>query len=856
MRTRHAYKNKAKSALRTKRAAAGMLAAAVLLAQAMPAFAVDYYTANGTVYVEQTDSDEKPVSWQGKSQRPEGDTGVSNDSEINIYGVSNAQEASQKPTTAQIVQVGDNVQGADIYITDVNTAGTTDTAIEIGKNADVDLHITNTQIENAQGDGISIGADSNVDITFEGDNAYSAAKDAENTAGIRVKESTAPAQTTPTQPDETETNETEPDESKPDETEQGETQPDEGESGETEPDEGESGETQPDESKPDETEQGETQSDETKPDATELDQSQIDEINDTAQESGADETEEEEGPKVTITGKANAKGAASFTVTNADNGIYIGKNSEVVITGGVSQTESETGEASEAGEETEKSAEPQATESNLTLKIENSKIGAEKVGVENHGALTVTGGADVEITNKSKALYATDGSTTTLEGDATVTIKSGETALQNNATLTVEDATLTARKISLQNGAGMAIEENAKVEANQIVNRSATSITTKTSLLVITGGTLKLTGSKSAETLDSVLQTGLNADHMETLYTDVQNSSKEYVIWPTNGSTHGGEKLVNFQLTADETHRLFDVVDLMGETYTYSVDLDKYDAGETLSVWVPVVLLDYYYRDDLPEGTSFEGMTEDEVLALLKETQYRDGAQDAVIRGQSIRFATLKGYTTGNADEEGKTWYYYYEAPTDEIEDGAVDDDAQVQTGQWLVFSADTPVTAKSRQALYAFSSEHFGETSDDETNDTSKTETEKRDDSSDDDWDDDLDDISSSTEGQTLGTFNIFGAFGNRGNTTGTASYGEIGTQPNQSGSESGDDSEQAAEQLSPADGADGQGSVHDTEAYATAGTKTGDETPLWGLCALLATCGLAVLTWRGKKRGAPCKH
>jgi hypothetical protein len=458
--------------------------------------------------------------------------------------------------------------------------------------------------------------------------------------------------------------------------------------------------------------------------------------------------------------------------------------------------------------------------------------------------------------SKNKALYATDGSTTTLEGNATVTVKSGETALENNATLTVEDATLTAQKVSLDNGAGIEIDKDAKVKANQIVNLSAARVSTKSSRLVITGGTLELTGSKSEESLAYSAHSGLNADHMETLYTDVQNISKEYVIWPTNGSAHRSENLVNFQLTADEAHSLFDVVDRMGETYTYSVDLDKYDAGETLSVWVPVVLLDYYYRDDLPEGTSFEGMTEDEVLALLKETQYRGGLQDAVIRGQSIRFATLKGYTTGNADEEGKTWYYYYEAPTDEIEDGTVDDDAQVQTGQWLVFSADTMVTAKNRQALYAFSSEHFGETSDDETNDTSKTETEKRDDSSEDDWDDDLDDIGDSTSGLTLGTFNLFGALGNRGSTTGTAAYGEIGTQPNQSEPESGDDPEQAAEQLSTADGADGQGSVHDTEAYATAGAKTGDETPLWGLCALLATCGLAVLTWRGKKRGAPCKH
>jgi hypothetical protein len=288
------------------------------------------------------------------------------------------------------------------------------------------------------------------------------------------------------------------------------------------------------------------------------------------------------------------------------------------------------------------------------------------------------------------------------------------------------------------------------------------------------------------------------------------------------------------------------------------VDLDKYNDDETLSVWVPVVLLDYYFRDDLPEDTSFADMSEDEVLALLKGTQYRGGLQDAVIRGQSLQFATLKGYT-GTVDEEGKTWYYYQLIPTGEVDDGAVEDDEVPEQAaeQWIVFSADTQVTTPARQmALYAFSSEHFGETPEDETPDTNREETEKRDDTAEDDWGDDLDDMEDSTTGLTLGTFNLFGALGNRGSTTGTAAFGEISTQPNQSEPESGEDTEQAAEQLSPTDGADGQGAVHDTEAYATAGARTGDETPLWGLCALLATCGLAVLTWRGKKRRALCKH
>jgi hypothetical protein len=331
-----------------------------------------------------------------------------------------------------------------------------------------------------------------------------------------------------------------------------------------------------------------------------------------------------------------------------------------------------------------------------------------------------------------------------------------------------------------------------------------------------------------------------------------KNIRKEYGIWPTNGSTHWSEYLVNFQLTADEAHSLFNVLDKMGTEYQYSVDLDKYADGETLSVWVPVVLLDYYFRDDLPEDTSFADMTEDEVRALLQETLYRDGAQDAVIRGQSLQFATLKGHTTGNVEEEGKTWYYYQQITTGEVDDGTVEDAVQVQTGQWLVFGEDTQVTVTGdrNMSLYAFSSEHFGETNADGTDDTDAAETEKRDDTSADDWEDDLDDISAST-GLTLGTFNLFGALGNRGSTSGTAALGEVSKQPDQT--ETGDSPAQTAGQQE----ADGRGEIHETEAYAAAGgVKTGDATPMWGVCALLAACGLAASAWCGKKRRAPCRH
>jgi hypothetical protein len=273
-----------------------MLAAAVLLAQAMPAFAVDYYTADGTVYVTKGDSADTPVvSWQGSSERPENDTGVTADTDIVIHGGSkpeedSAQEAAQtetlqesteetqtkaaeQPTTTQIVQVGDGVQGANISIENVNTTGTTDAAIAIGNNADVDLQITDTTIENAQGDGISIGANSNVDITFAGENTYSAAAGAQDTAGIRVADSGTTTRTTALQTDETQTD-------------------------------------------GNGTEQEETT------------------------------TETESGPAVTLTGKADADGTdASFTVTGADVGLSVGQNSTVVIGGDVSRETEESAES-------------------------------------------------------------------------------------------------------------------------------------------------------------------------------------------------------------------------------------------------------------------------------------------------------------------------------------------------------------------------------------------------------------------------------------------------------------------------------------------------------------------------------
>jgi hypothetical protein len=104
-------------------------------------------------------------------------------------------------------------------------------------------------------------------------------------------------------------------------------------------------------------------------------------------------------------------------------------------------------------------------------------------------------------------------------------------------------------------------------------------------------------------------------------------------------------------------------------------------------------------------------------------------------------------------------------------------------------------------------------------------------------------------------------GLFGNRGSTSETASLGEIDAQPEQADPENPESPGGAKAAQTPAadEEASGQGALQDTASYALAsGAKTGDATPLWAACALLAVCGLAAAALNSKKRRTRtlCKH
>ena len=285
----------------------------------------------------------------------------------------------------------------------------------------------------------------------------------------------------------------------------------------------------------------------------------------------------------------------------------------------------------------------------------------------------------------------------------------------NGSTMVVEDATLdlgdSIIKMADTNGGVdqnlLEIRNGAKVVTGS-VQRSGDGTIAK---LVITGGTLDLT-SENAD--------GLNANHEQTLY---DKSNDDVLIWPTNGEDYGDEKLVNFQLSVNQLKAL---LERLGENANFSMDdnglsfvtyglksgeyveydaersswlgtqgsaaqtangyycdLTKYEVDENgdkiLSVWVPAVVLDYYYGDSV-DG-NIEDMTEDQLQKLEKQE-----GSDVVIRGQSINFATLnENYTSSHLQDTDKEWYYFT----------YVDGEGNVQR-----FDADTALTPEVLQQL------------------------------------------------------------------------------------------------------------------------------------------------------------
>ena len=212
------------------------------------------------------------------------------------------------------------------------------------------------------------------------------------------------------------------------------------------------------------------------------------------------------------------------------------------------------------------------------------------------------------------------------------------------------------------------IRNGAKVTAKavnrfQYANPEYARSNDKYSELIVIGGTLELTGYKADG------WNGLTRDYYETLYNN-SFADDAWNPWVTNGSAYGNEKLVNFQLTRDQLHALIhaygwkdgkavayskDLVDALGENYAdwYTVDLSKYGSDEKLSVWVPAVILSYYYQNALPEGKTFENMTDEEWAAFMQNIQ--QGA-DVIIRGESVNFATLGNKPSANLNRNGIDW--------------------------------------------------------------------------------------------------------------------------------------------------------------------------------------------------------
>lgn len=394
--------------------------------------------------------------------------------------------------------------------------------------------------------------------------------------------------------------------------------------------------------------------------------------------------ENEDGKGVSMTAFKNHKDhilvdGATLNVTKAKYGI-VASSTDVTFKGGAEVVLKEIG-----ANGVELSTSPESIKDN-TLRIHEDAV----LTVE--GAADNADGSGIAL-GKDKSAYIYDGAAVTVKGKDDAVLAQGKNLIVEDATLASNDGV-----IELCGGdVHFEIRNKSKVVASAVLN--TTEVKSGTPEFVIVGGTMTLTG----------MDKGLNANHSQKLYDpkyeykedeEGEENEKyvEYLIWPTNGEAYGNEKLVNFVLTADGDHCTIRTygwgsdgkiayeaknVDALGALYEdwYLCDLAK--EGETLSVWVPAVVLDYYYKDQLPKDTSFRGMTEKKVYELLGGTLF-NGKQDAIIRGESINFGTLSGeYTSGNTQTD-KIWYYFDEK------------------GNLQPFNADTRIYAQNLQNIYA----------------------------------------------------------------------------------------------------------------------------------------------------------
>ena len=317
----------------------------------------------------------------------------------------------------------------------------------------------------------------------------------------------------------------------------------------------------------------------------------------------------------------------------------------------------------------------EAVDSNITFE-NGAKVAVENIGNKGitmrgysaHQNLIVRGeGTEVTVSVTDPTMEAYDSFYNRdflLYDGAKFVVENGYMGIYSGSRMIVEDAALDAKGIYFYSNkdpqtmdpAKFEIRNNAKVIADRIWEYSRKYY--GRSKLEIIGGTLDLRATEGK---------GLTKNAYEKLY---DKELDEMGLWPTNGSAYGNEKLVNFQLTRDQLHALIhaygwkdgkavayskDLVDALGENYAdwYTVDLSKYGPDEKLSVWVPAVILSYYYQNALPAGKTFENMTDEEWAAFMQNIQ--QGA-DVIIRGESVNFATLGNKPSANLNRNGIDW--------------------------------------------------------------------------------------------------------------------------------------------------------------------------------------------------------
>ena len=126
-----------------------MLSAVLCVGTAIPALAIEYNIADGTVYVE-NDETEGTYSYQGQWTEETQITYTKDDADIVITGSS----------TENAITVGENVTDTIITLKDINIEkhGSDDDAFSIGANSDITVELdgNNTLIASAGGAGLEL----------------------------------------------------------------------------------------------------------------------------------------------------------------------------------------------------------------------------------------------------------------------------------------------------------------------------------------------------------------------------------------------------------------------------------------------------------------------------------------------------------------------------------------------------------------------------------------------------------------------------------------------------------------------------------------------------------------------------